>query len=56
MRLTINIDYEPQQARGFGDVADLNEIVVARMTKRAQSGMKTMQAMMLAGIDGKKPG
>ncbi len=45
MKLTIDIDCTPQEARqflGFPDVEGLNEMVIAEMTKRAQAEMDTL--------------
>ena len=45
MKLTINIDCTPQEARtffGLPDVEALNEMIVAEMTKRAQEQMDTL--------------
>jgi hypothetical protein len=45
MRLTINIDCTPQEARAFfgmPDVEPLNEMVVAEMIRRAKEQMDTL--------------
>jgi len=45
MRLTINIDVTPQEARAFfgmPDVEPLNEMVIEEMTKRAKDQMDTL--------------
>lgn len=45
MRLTINIDCTPEEARAFfgmPDVAPLNDMVVAEMTRRAKEQMDTL--------------
>ncbi|MDZ7629483.1 MAG: DUF6489 family protein [Parvularculaceae bacterium] len=45
MRLTINIDLTPQEARAFfgmPDVEPLNEMVIAEMTRRAKNEMDTL--------------
>ena len=45
MRLTINIDCTPEEARlffGMPDVAPLNEMVVEEMTKRARENIDTL--------------
>lgn len=45
MRLTINIDLTPQEARAFfgmPDVEPLNEMVIAEMTRRAKEEMDTL--------------
>lgn len=45
MRLTINVDLTPQEARAFFGMPDLdplNEMVVAEMMKRAKDQMDTL--------------
>jgi len=45
MKLTIDIDCTPQEARqfmGLPDVEALNEMVVAEMTERAKAEMETL--------------
>ncbi len=45
MRLTINVDLTPQEARAFfgmPDVEPLNEMVVAEMMSRAKDQMDTL--------------
>lgn len=45
MRLTINIDCTPEEARAFfgmPDVAPLNAMVVDEMTRRAQENLETL--------------
>lgn len=45
MRLTINIDCSPEEARAFfgmPDVAPLNEMVVGEMTRRAKENLDTL--------------
>ena len=45
MKLTINIDCTPQEARqflGLPDVEALNEMIVAEMSNRAQEQMDTL--------------
>jgi len=45
MKLTINIDCTPQEARAFvgmPDVEPLNKMVVDEMTKRAKENMDTL--------------
>lgn len=45
MRLTINIDCTPQEARAFfgmPDVEPLNDMVVSEMTRRAKDQMDTL--------------
>ncbi len=45
MRLTINIDCTPEEARAFfgmPDVAPLNEMVVSEMTRRAKDNLDTL--------------
>lgn len=45
MRLTINIDVTPQEARAFfgmPDVEPLNEMVIEEMTRRAKDQMDTL--------------
>lgn len=45
MRLTINIDCTPEEARAFfgmPNVEPLNDMVVAEMTRRAQENMETL--------------
>jgi hypothetical protein len=45
MRLTINIDVTPQEARAFfgmPDVEPLNDMVVSEMTRRAKDQMDTL--------------
>lgn len=45
MRLTINIECTPQEARtffGMPDVEPLNDLVVAEMTRRAKDQMDTL--------------
>ncbi|MEZ5921811.1 MAG: DUF6489 family protein [Parvularculaceae bacterium] len=45
MRLTINIDCTPEEARAFfgmPDVAPLNDMVVSEMTRRAKDQMDTL--------------
>ena len=45
MRLTINIDCTPEEARAFfgmPDVQPLNEMVVSEMTRRAKDQMDTL--------------
>jgi hypothetical protein len=45
MRLTINIDCTPQEARAFfgmPDVEPLNDMVVSEMTRRARDQMDTL--------------
>ncbi len=45
MRLTINIDCTPQEARAFvgmPDIEPLNEMIVAEMTRRAKDQMDTL--------------
>ncbi len=45
MRLTINIDVTPQEARAFfgmPDVEPLNEMVIEEMTRRARDQMDTL--------------
>jgi len=78
MKLTIDIDCTPQEARqflGLPDVEALNEMIVTEMTARTKAeietladpekyitramgmtgkGMETMQAMMLAAMNGRK--
>lgn len=61
MKLTIDIDCTPQEARqflGFPDVEGLNEMVIAEMTKRAQAEMDTLAdpekyMERMAGMTGK---
>lgn len=45
MRITINIDCTPEEARAFmgmPDVAPLNDMVVSEMTRRAKEQMDTL--------------
>ena len=45
MRLTIDIDCTPEEARAFfgmPDVAPLNEMVVTEMTRRAKDNLDTL--------------
>lgn len=45
MRLTINVDLTPEEARAFfgmPDVAPLNEMIVGEMMKRAKENMDTL--------------
>ncbi|MEM8772321.1 MAG: DUF6489 family protein [Pseudomonadota bacterium] len=45
MKLTINVDVTPQEARAFfgmPDVEPLNKLVVDEMTKRAKENMDTL--------------
>ncbi|MEQ1929005.1 MAG: DUF6489 family protein [Parvularculaceae bacterium] len=45
MRVTLNIDCTPEEARAFfgmPDVAPLNKMVVDEMTKRAKDNMDTL--------------
>ncbi len=45
MKLTINIDCTPQEARAFvgmPDVEPLNKMVIDEMTKRAKENMDTL--------------
>lgn len=45
MRLTINIDCTPEEARAFfgmPDVAPLNEMVITEMTRRAKENLDTL--------------
>lgn len=45
MRLTIDIDCTPQEARtffGMPDVEPLNDIIVTEMTRRAQENLDTI--------------
>jgi hypothetical protein len=45
MRLTINIDCTPEEARAFfgmPDVAPLNEMVIGEMTRRAKENLDTL--------------
>lgn len=45
MRLTINIDVSPEEARAFfgmPDVQPLNDLIVAEMTRRAKDQMDTL--------------
>lgn len=45
MRLTVNIDCTPEEARAFfgmPDVAPLNDMVVEEMTKRARENIDTL--------------
>ena len=45
MRLTINIDVTPAEARSFfgmPDVEPMNEMIVAEMTRRAKDQMDTL--------------
>ncbi len=45
MRLTINVDVTPGEARSFfgmPDVEPLNEMIVAEMTRRAKDQMDTL--------------
>lgn len=45
MRLTVNVDLTPEEARAFfgmPDVAPLNEMIVAEMSKRAKDQMDTL--------------
>lgn len=45
MRLTINIDCTPEEARtffGMPDVAPLNDMIVTEMTKRAKDNIDTL--------------
>lgn len=45
MRLTINVDLTPEEARAFfgmPDVAPLNEMIVAEMMARAKENMDTL--------------
>jgi hypothetical protein len=45
MRLTINIDCTPEEARAFfgmPDVAPLNEMVIGEMTRRARENLDTL--------------
>ncbi len=45
MRLTINIDCTPEEARAFfgmPNVEPLNELIVGEMTKRAQENIDTL--------------
>lgn len=45
MRLTINIDCTPEEARAFfgmPNVEPLNEMIVAEMTRRAQENIDTL--------------
>lgn len=45
MRLTINVDCTPEEARAFfgmPDVGPLNEMIVAEMTRRAQENLDTL--------------
>ncbi len=65
MRLTVNIDCTPEEARAFfgqPDVAGLNQMIVDEMTKRAKANIETLadperlMAQMIAmggkGIEG----
>lgn len=45
MRLTINVDCTPEEARAFfgmPDVSPMNELIVAEMTKRARENLDTL--------------
>ena len=45
MRITINIDCTPEEARAFmgmPDVAPLNDMIVSEMTRRAKDQMDTL--------------
>lgn len=45
MRLTINVDCTPEEARAFfgmPNVAPLNEMIVEEMTKRARENLDTL--------------
>ena len=60
MRLTINIDCTPEEARAFfgmPNVAPMNEMIVSEMTRRAKDNLDTLadperfmaQMMMMGG-------
>ncbi|GJL95747.1 MAG: hypothetical protein DHS20C05_21520 [Hyphococcus sp.] len=57
MKLTINVDVTPQEARtffGMPDVEPLNKMVVDEMTKRAKDNMDTLadpERLIAAWID-----
>lgn len=45
MKLTVNIDCTPQEARtffGMPDVEPLNDMIIAEMSKRAKENMDTL--------------
>jgi hypothetical protein len=45
MRLTVNVDCTPEEARAFfgmPDVAPMNEMIIGEMTKRAKDNLDTL--------------